>query len=268
MSYHFRGKSITVDHRALAEKLLVSPKYWGGSRMDRKCTWLDPDILKLQILCEASTPVEASADSIGRDEKALAWKARELGFTLPLEWSRLIAPKRKKAPAAARPLLAYPYVATATDKHADLLAVNALVPRDLPENMRADICQEVLLAIYEGQTTIEALKARNGTSAYYIRKFYKDNYEQAGHALSFSAATDEGDERSYDEIASSIAAKDWHHDQLVERHRYVNGLPKLYTAPTQFEAAWQDQVGRTQIAMHDLGRFLSRDEVEELMECA
>lgn len=65
----------------------------------------------------------------------------------------------------------YPYLRGRDDDGARLIeAVNSVVPRTFPDHMRADICQDLLLSVLEGESTIEQLKA--GTSSA-VRKYYK-----------------------------------------------------------------------------------------------
>jgi hypothetical protein len=147
------------------------------------------------------------------------------------------------------------------DEHADLLAVNAIIPKGIAENMRADMCQEIMLAILEERTTLEALRAKSANAAYFIKKFYHDNYEAGGHAISFQDTDEDWDS---DSVASSIAAKEWRENQT----RHDRGLidARTYTPPVQFEAAWQDQIGRIHINIQQLGHYLTREEVEEILE--
>lgn len=64
----------------------------------------------------------------------------------------------------------YPYLRGEDKTGAMIEAVNAVVPRLFPNHMRADICQDLLLAILEGEATIQTLK---DGSAKAIRKYYK-----------------------------------------------------------------------------------------------
>lgn len=250
----------------MASNILDHKRYGEGFWMDSRTWWKDADVFALEVLCEADSNIEQSADALGRPPKSLAWKARDSGFILPSPWARLIAPKRAIKLRTRDPILAYPYITKPRPEHADLLEINSIIPKSIPDNMRADMCQEIMLAILEGRTTLDDLRSRSKNSAYFIRKFYHDNFEQAGQALSFSAVTAEGDqdERSYDEIASSIAAKDWHHEQFADRTRYGDIL-KTFTAPDQIEAVWRDQVGRHRIKLSELGQFLSFEEVAEML---
>lgn len=234
----------------MAAELIARPMFgwfWTGTH------WSPADEFKLSVLCEADTDIEAAADAIGRKPTSIAHRARDTGLTLPRQWSKLIMPKRALKPReAATGLMAYPYISKANSSSADLLEINALIPKGMPEHIRADVCQEIMIAILEGRTTLEALRSRKGTVPYFIRRFYKDNYEDSGRALSFSVE----DERSYDEIASSRGVRDSYHELRV------------VTPATQLDAVWRDQVGRYRLAMNDIGQFLSREEAEEILDAA
>lgn len=262
-SRHNKGRKPSYkDHREVAMHLLAHPRTDWGSWAWTRTHWSDLEEFKVEILCESDIDIERAADTLGRAPKTLAWRARDLRLTLPPEWSKLIRPKyvpKLRQPRDA--ILAYPFIKKPRDEHADLLAVNALIPKSIPDHMRADMCQEIMLAIYEGRVTLADLKARKGTESYYIKKFYHDNYEAGGHAISFQE-TDE--DWSADSVASSIAAREWHREQFTDRNSHTDTL-KTFTPPTQFEAAWRDQIGRIQLKRHELGEFLSADEVEEML---
>lgn len=270
-SKHNKGRNpLYKEHRLIAARLIEKACFskdadrWSKSwYWHRRRGWESDHIFKLEILCESDSDIEQSADVIGRPPSTIAWQARRCGLTLPQQWARIIAPKRsRKLIEVASPQLAYPYIAKARPEHADLLAINDLVPKSIGGDMRGDICQEIMIAILEGRTSLEMLKSRQGTATYFIRKFYKDNYEMSGHALSFSTVDED---RSYDEVASSIAAKEWHYEEANANRGNRDAL-KPFTAPTQFQSAWDDQVGRYQMSLHEIGQFLSRDEVEELLD--
>lgn len=246
------------SHVAIAERILARPMqgwYW------TKTHWRPDDVFKLEVLCEADAPLEGSADAIGRTPTSIAHHARTLRMPLPKEWATLIAPKRtKKKPSFSAPLMAYPYVSKATEHNAILLEVNNLVPKSMHESIRADVCQEMMVAILEGRTTIEQLKARGRGAAYFIRRFWKQNHEDAGRAISFSIQ----DGHSYDEIAASQSARDWRYEQDRQAHN-AYGTLRTFTAPTQLEAAWRDQVGGVRLHLNQLGHYMDHDEAEELM---
>jgi hypothetical protein len=73
----------------------------------------------------------------------------------------------------------YPYVSTrSTDEHEFLLAVDALVPKGLNNEFRADICQDMIVAILTGETTLENL--RDATPKF-IKQFMKQMPSKYGH---------------------------------------------------------------------------------------
>lgn len=166
-------------------------------------------------------------------------------------------PTRSVRESGRRIELSYPYVVRVTNDAAELLAVNSIIPKVYPEAMRADICQEIMLALLEGRTTINELRQNRQKSAWFLRKFYTDNFEGAGHAVSL---TSDDDGRSYDEIASSIAAKEWHREQYAGRCRYADALMS-FQPPTQIDDVW-----RAQIHKHAERLGLSFDEAAELTE--
>lgn len=262
-SRHNKGrKPLYKDHRSVASNILEHKKY-GGMWYDARSWWTPPDIFALGVLCDAEADVDGSADALGRPPKSLVYKARELGLTVPIEWGRLLYKKRPTKIRQPQTALVYPYIVKARDEHADLLTVNAMIPKGISDHMRADICQEILLAIYEGRTTLDDLRARKGTEVYYIRHFYKQNYECGGYAISFQN-TDE--DWNSDRIASQISAKEWKQNQMADRRNSYDNLAQTYTPAVQIEAVWQDQVGRHRLKLNEIGMFLTHDEVEELLE--
>lgn len=264
-SKHNKGrKPLYKEHRLVASNILARPLYGDGGYYSTRTWWNEIDKFKLEVLCEADAEIEPSANALGRTPTSIAHRARDFGITLPREWARIIAPKRKiQLRKGPEPLLAYPYIAKQRPEYADLLAINEIIPKAIPENMRADMCQEIMVAILEGRTSLDILRSRSKSASYFIRKFYNENFEQGGSALTFSAMEDE--DWNSDRVASSLAAKDWHREQFLDRAGYTDAL-RTYTPPDQFEAAWRDQVGRLHLTAHQLGHFLSAEDIEELME--
>lgn len=227
--------------------------------------WSPTELFKLGILCEADCEVEQSADALGRPPTTLIHKAREQGILIPSDWAKILTPPKRRVaiPKERRVDLAYPYIQKARPEHADVVTINSMIPAGIPEHMRSDICQEIMLAILEGRTTIEALTAKKGSTRYFIKKFYKDNFEDGGMAISFSGVDDDWNS---DAVASSIAAKEWCHDRMAETATAYGAMTRTYTKPVQFEAAWRDQISRIQLKYHQLGNFLTEAEIEEILE--
>ena len=64
-------------------------------------------------------------------------------------------------PREQRVVLGYPYVVgPVRDDYALLLAVNAVVPHGLPGDLRSDVCQDMLMAILEGELLATELRAK------------------------------------------------------------------------------------------------------------
>ncbi len=174
--------SISVAH------LLSTPRYrhtvggepvWWSARLN----WSAEEKGVLRALCEANAPIGKSADGLGRPPTSLAWKAREIGLALPADWSAIIRPKPKpRLVRDVRRRLSYPFIIKRRDEHADLLAVNALVPRGAPG--REDVCQEIMLALWEGKVTLDDLRRHRGSIRSFVRSFNVANFEAAGYAIS------------------------------------------------------------------------------------
>lgn len=91
------------------------------------------------------------AEAVGLTYKAAWSMGRKLGL-----WTR---DERMLAP---RPVMNYPYqekIVTGRDDFDLVMAINKAVPIGLPEEMRADVCQETALSILCGDFTRENLKA-------------------------------------------------------------------------------------------------------------
>lgn len=88
---------------------------------------------------------------------------------------------RWKSPALVRPsslgrrvVLAYPYLGNGTARSDDILeAVNAIVPHTLPEHIRADVCQEMIVDIFVGNLALDRAAAEVRR---YISRCYGDSY--------------------------------------------------------------------------------------------
>lgn len=158
----------------------------------------------------------------------------------------------------------YPYFTSDKAEQADLLAICECVPHSYSEDMRADICQEMMLAIIEGTTTIDEIKLNREKSSWFFKKFYRENYEQAGRAISLTEQQNE--DRNYDETASSIAAQDWHANQVYEDTKYINAMSAHFQPPTQIDDVWRQEVDLTRRYLLTLGQIYSFAETASLME--
>ena len=69
-----------------------------------------------------------------------------------------------------------------------LEAVHKLVPRGLPERIRPDICQEMIVAILTGESSFTKLQA---DPARFTKQYLRDNSERYG-VISLDSPDDEG----------------------------------------------------------------------------
>lgn len=176
--------------------LISRPMYFDGGYHSTRMWWQRPEDIALKALCEDRVPLVTSAGALGRSPTSIAHRARDAGFRLPGEWKDAITKSQPKA--VHRPLMQYPYIAKVRGEHADLLAVNALVPHGLPQHLRGDVCQEIMLALWEGQISIEELRSNKSLVSDFIGRARKANYEAGGYALSLDAPM--GDGRSWYEV--------------------------------------------------------------------
>jgi len=65
----------------------------------------------------------------------------------------------------------YPYISgVPTAEHEMLMAVDAIVPKGLPNAVRSDVCQDMIVAILSGEVTMENLK---GDLKKYLGQFWR-----------------------------------------------------------------------------------------------
>lgn len=209
--------------------------------------WLSPEKRALCLLVGGNADISRAAIVLGRSAPALAWKAKEIGLRLPENWRGYAT----YGPTPKREDLAFPYIAKARPEHADLLRVNALVPRSFPEWQRADICQSIMLALFEGKTTLGELEAHRDKPRYFIKEYYK---KQQPWQEVFGLGG-EDDERSYEDIA----ARGIGHNSMPMR-RFVE--------PTQVEDTFAEQISRHQRREHLKGRAITLEEASWELENA
>jgi hypothetical protein len=177
------------------EDFLKRPRY-GGAWVATRKRWSQEDDVWLKKLCVGNADLNKSADALGRAPSTLAHRAAGRGLKLPKEWAALIRPKRERIIRATQIQLAYPFIIKARGDAADLLEVNSLVPDYLLG--REDVCQEIMLALYEGTVTIDELRKNKGHLRAFIRSFKRDNLEEGGYAISLDQPMRDG--RSWHDV--------------------------------------------------------------------
>lgn len=166
---------------------------WAWSRTH----WTDNERAALRATCEASIALERAADHLGRSPSSVAWKAKELGISLPPSWRNLIMPSRATALSGRREMLCYPYINTRRTEHEALLRITSMVPSGLPEWIRADVCQNIMVEVLEGKAKLETMNF--ATVASFIRRTRRENGDY--RTVSLDAPVGDTDLRRIDMIA-------------------------------------------------------------------
>lgn len=211
-----------------------------------------------KMLDAKATPKQVSW-LIGKEESRIVNRAHERGLKLTDEWKAVLPWLSRKKVGLVAPLMQFPYIAKARPQHADILRVNALVPR-FSEDMRADIVQSVMLALFEGTVTMAELERNKGSMTYFIKKWRK---EQSPWQEMTGLEGGDDDDRSYVDIAASIKSESQSNDQ-AERRRSLSGWNRFQPA-TQIEAVYARQVGHAHWKLQNAGHLVSvREAAEEL----
>lgn len=154
---------------------------YGGSWVGTGTWWTAPEKTFLSECVAKNASLEAVADALGRTPKSVANRVREMRLAFPKVWLPARPPRLN---------LAYPFIAKRRDEHADLLAVNGLVPQGMPG--REDVCQELLLAVLEGSVSVAALKSDRAFLRATITRLRRENFESGGYAISLDEPRPDG----------------------------------------------------------------------------
>lgn len=277
-----RNERETADKFALGE-----PRYIGGGFYSTRTRWTNGEKEALAFFVKSGAKPEDAAIALGRSPSSIIAYAKEAHIHLrgaAVEWrgeAGLAAFKRKIARDALRAesarahireleerrqeraemaALQFPYIRKTRDEHTELLEVNDLIPKGIPSHMRADIVQDIMLALLEGNVTMEVLRAKRSESRWFVTKFYKDNFEQAGHALSLTQNGADGDE--YNLLDSRFSHDEWHVNQTNEKRRSFEAITHTFYAPTQVEDTYFSQIRNEQRRLHEDGSMWNIDESE------
>lgn len=108
----------------------------------------------------------------GRDAKHRGWCSWRFGQSERRQsWLARVRVVRLPKPRILRSELVYPYLLDTQVEGADLLlAVNAAVPKSLPQDVRADVCQELILACLAGEVDARQIAAH---APHFIKQHYK-----------------------------------------------------------------------------------------------
>lgn len=122
-----------------------------------------------------------SARVLGGFDKGPITTRREAGI-LPVRLQKKVySPKA----TLRSPAVLYPYISTVLPEHSLLLEINSLVPRGFPG--REDVCQDLLLAILEGRTSIDQVRSDRTIISAFKRHATRQNCEGGGYIVSLDA---------------------------------------------------------------------------------
>jgi len=128
-----------------------------------------------KLLCPCGKPLGHTEWCSFRFAKSPA-RQKFIYETWPL--TRPIREKKPKIPIEKSfPFLRWPFLISGRDLPSYVKQINDVIPKTLPEYIRADVCQEMALAILEGQITEEEIPAN---AREYIKQIYKRYSEKWG----------------------------------------------------------------------------------------
>lgn len=163
---------------SVKEILAAGPRYWDGFALDQGRKWSGADDVILTKLWGAGAGEQRCAPILGRKPSTILHRVQYLHLRMPLC-------RRKAAGRKPREILAYPFIAgRARDEHALVLAVNKAVPRGIPESIRADLCQEMLLALLDDRL---ATKDLSRSVPIFLRQWRRD-YQAPYGTISLDSA--------------------------------------------------------------------------------
>lgn len=170
------------------------PRFVDGAWYNKHVHWSDEDLMLLTAAADLSISPNAAANTLGRPPTTLVDKALREGIWVPREWRKLLY---KPAKRVERLNLEYPYIVKPDDRHADLIAVNRLVSKELPG--REDVCQDVMLALWESRTSLAELRSDPRAIRSFVKAFRKASFERSGfnvESMDVTLHSDEGDGKS------------------------------------------------------------------------
>lgn len=236
--------------------------------------WSNQDEAVLATLVAANATADQIASILHREPTRVVYRAHSRGLkpshellaTLPY-WSPPKTDRRwgirrpRVAKPAFVPLMQFPYVRSARSEYGDLLAVNTLVPRGMPEETRADVCQSIMLAVIEGTVTVAELERNPGLLKSFISKFRKAQTPWQ----EITGFGGEDDERSYEDIAASNI-RDWSIEKASERRSNYSAFADRFTPPPQIHAIYEKQIAAHHKLANERGRILTVGEAARELE--
>lgn len=207
------------------------PRYFDNAWISARTHWNDEDSALLTAAIDLGISYTAAANTLGRPPETLVDKARKMGIRVPYAWGLLRCQPYKKV---VRPLnLNYPYIVKPTNDHADLIAVNRMVSQAMPG--REDVCQDVMLALWENRTSLEELRADPRALKAFTRSFRKASFERSGFGVESMDATiysEDGNGKSKYEDARYQRSLINNDDQFLEASLFGKGYIRDFADST------------------------------------
>jgi hypothetical protein len=157
------------------------PRYMDGAWLDTHLWWNEEDKKLLAAAVDTKISYTDAANTLGRQPYALWHQAIKLfGYwNMPLAWKKHFNEYKPKKKHEGR--LQYPYIVKPDDKYADLIAVNRLVSHAMPG--REDVCQDIMLALWESRTSLQELKDDPRAIRSFIKAFRRAYFEKNGYGV-------------------------------------------------------------------------------------
>lgn len=183
-----------MDTTIILPERFKHPRYMGGAWMDQARYWSEEDLTLLAAASDLRIAPEKVASTLGRAPNTIVRAAMDRGYWVPREWRARLPQRPKKAKLLN---LEYPYIVKPDDRHADLIAVNRLVSKELPG--REDVCQDIMLALWQSRTSLDELKNDPKAIRAFVRAFRKQAFERGGfgvESMDVTLHSDDGDGKS------------------------------------------------------------------------
>lgn len=210
-----------MDTNIILPATFKHPRYMGGLWLDTRLHWSDEDLDLLAAAADLKISYDAAANTLGRNPTALVAKALQERILIPREWRSLVYNYKKREPKLK---LQYPYIVQPDERHADLIAVNRMVSRALPG--REDVCQDVMLALWESRTSLSELRTDPKALKAFIRSFRKASFERSGYnveSMDVTIHSNDGDGKSKYEDAKYQRTLVDNDDQYIEDAIFKHG---------------------------------------------
>lgn len=184
--YQVVDASHDLTHLCGFHKLRFDQSRWAQMRWFWTRVWNNAEILTLkpQMKDYIEYVCENSRVRWGRYTRPMGLMYGEhLPWRTP-EWFRARSGRKPRTPRVIRPKLSpmaefWPFVSTAPSEEHDLLvSVDKLVPRSLAEDVRADICQDIIIALLSGEATLDNVR---DALPRYIKWFFNQSPSKYSH---------------------------------------------------------------------------------------